>query len=97
MSLEERRELLDLAALAERALTDEYRPHGLNVGLNVGRSAGAGIPGHAHLHVVPRWDGDTNFITVIAGVRTLPEDLAVTHERLARGFARAIARPEGSA
>jgi len=97
MTAGERCELLDVAAIAERVLGEEYRPHGFNIGLNLGRSAGAGIPGHAHLHVVPRWDGDTSFMTVTAGTRTLPEDLAVTHARLARGFARAVARPEGSA
>ncbi len=97
MTPEERRELLEVATLAERVLSEEYRPHGFNMGLNLGRSAGAGIPGHAHLHVVPRWEGDTNFMTVIGGTRTLPEDLAATHERLARGFARATRRAEGPA
>ncbi|HQR46760.1 MAG TPA: HIT domain-containing protein [Thermoanaerobaculia bacterium] len=98
MTVEVRSELMEVAARAERILGDEYACHGLNVGFNLGRSAGAGIPGHAHLHVVPRWDGDTNFMTVVGGTRTLPEDLAVTRERLARGFVRAAsARPEGPA
>ena len=95
MSAAERGERMEVAAAAEVILGEEYRCHGLNVGLNLGRSAGAGVPGHAHLHVVPRWDGDTNFMTVVGRTRTLPEDLAVTRERLARGFARSAAsRPE---
>ena len=98
MSASERGELLEVAAVAERILGAEYRCHGLNVGLNLGKSAGAGVPGHAHLHVVPRWDGDTSFMTIVGGTRTLPEDLAVTRERLARGFAKAAAaRPEDPA
>jgi ATP adenylyltransferase len=94
----ERNEMMEVAAVAERVLAEEYRCQGLNVGLNLGKSAGAGVPGHAHLHVVPRWEGDTSFMTVIGGARTLPEDLAVTRERLAGGFARAAAgRAEGTA
>jgi ATP adenylyltransferase len=98
MTPAERSEMMELAALAEQVLGDEYRCDGLNAGLNLGKSAGAGVPGHAHLHVVPRWEGDTSFLTVIGGARTLPEDLAVTRERLAGGFARAAARKaEGTA
>jgi ATP adenylyltransferase len=98
MTPAERHEMMDVAAVAERVLAEEYRCHGLNVGLNLGKSAGAGVPGHAHLHVVPRWEGDTSFMTVIGGARTLPEDLAITRERLAGGFGRTSARPpEGTA
>jgi ATP adenylyltransferase len=82
----ERAELLELTALAERALEVEYAPHGLNYGLNVGRVAGAGFPGHLHLHLVPRWDGDTNFMPAIAQTRVLPEALVVTWERLRRAI-----------
>ncbi len=89
MTAEERQELIELSARAEESLRAEYRPHGLNLGLNIGRSAGAGIAGHAHLHVVPRWDGDTNFLTVAAGARTVPEELAVTYARLTARFAAA--------
>ncbi len=86
MTREERIELVDLGAACETALQAEYHPHGMNFGLNVGRSAGAGIADHAHLHVVPRWDGDTNFLTVTGGTRTVPEELAVTRSRLAARF-----------
>jgi len=78
----ERTDLLELAALAERALAAEYRPHGVNYGLNVGRVAGAGFPGHLHLHLVPRWDGDTNFMPVVGGTKVLPESLHRTWRRL---------------
>lgn len=87
MTPEERHELVDLATRLEAALREEYAPHGLNVGLNLGRSAGAGIADHAHLHVVPRWDGDTNFLTVVAGSRTVPEELPVTRAKLAARLA----------
>ncbi len=97
MTPDERRELVDLAALAEEILKADLRPHGFNMGLNLGKSSGAGVPGHAHLHVVPRWEGDTSFMTVVGGTRTVPEELAATRERLARAFAARAARPEGTA
>ncbi|MBK9088058.1 MAG: HIT domain-containing protein [Holophagales bacterium] len=78
----ERVELMDVAARLEETLRAEYSPHGLNAGLNLGRCAGAGVPGHLHLHLVPRWDGDTNFMTVLSGTRIVPEDLGVTYGRL---------------
>jgi ATP adenylyltransferase len=88
MSAAERHELADLAAAAEEVLAAAYHPHGFNEGLNIGRSAGAGVADHAHLHVVPRWDGDTNFLTVLGGTRTIPEELGATREKLAAAFAR---------
>jgi len=84
----EREDLLALLALAERALAAEYRPDGLNYGLNVGRVAGAGFPGHLHLHVVPRWNGDTNFMPVIGETRVLPESLPRTWQRLRAAIAK---------
>lgn len=82
----ERADLLELVALAERALAVEYRPHGVNYGANVGRVAGAGFPGHLHLHLVPRWDGDTNFMPVLGATKVLPESLTRTWTRLRRAI-----------
>lgn len=82
LSREERGELMDLAARLEEALRAEYAPHGLNAGLNLGRCAGAGVPGHLHLHLVPRWDGDTSFMTVLSGTRIVPEELTDTWRRI---------------
>jgi ATP adenylyltransferase len=78
-------ELTDAMTLVQRAvaaLRAEYRAEGFNVGLNQGRVAGAGIEDHLHLHVVPRWDGDHNFMTVLGDTRVLPEDLTTTWDRL---------------
>ncbi len=78
----EHRELFDGVRMAVSALRTAFAPHGVNVGINLGRGAGAGIPDHLHVHVVPRWKGDTNFMTAIANTRVLPETLASTWRRV---------------
>ena len=75
-------ELMALAARAEVALRSVYKPQGFNLGVNLGRTAGAGVLGHMHLHVVPRWNGDTNFMSVIGATKVLPEDLLETYGKL---------------
>ena len=75
-------EMIALAQASERALRQVYRPDGLNFGLNLGESAGAGVANHLHMHGLPRWSGDTNFMTVTAETRVLPETLEITLERL---------------
>jgi len=82
-------ELMQLAQLAERVLAAVYAPHGFNMGLNLGTAAGAGIADHLHMHVVPRWNGDTNFISVVGETRVLPEELPATADRLRRAFTSA--------
>jgi ATP adenylyltransferase len=80
-------ELADMMRLVQRAtdaLTAEYRVEGFNVGMNQGRAAGAGIEDHLHMHVVPRWNGDANFISVLGETRVLPETLDATWDRLRR-------------
>jgi ATP adenylyltransferase len=83
-------ELMQLTRAAELALTEAYHPQGLNVGMNIGRPAGAGVADHMHIHVVPRWSGDTNFMSVVGGVRVLPEELGQTAERLRPIFERIL-------
>jgi len=72
---EEGSEIFDLAALSVRVLKKVMRPDGFNIGINIGRAGGAGVCDHVHLHVVPRWSGDTNFMTTLAETRVVPEDL----------------------
>lgn len=85
---EELSELMALTRVAEMALTEAYAPHGLNMGLNLGKPAGAGVLDHVHMHVVPRWNGDTNFMSVVGETRVLPEELPVTADRLRPIFER---------
>ncbi|HTX36268.1 MAG TPA: HIT domain-containing protein [Bryobacteraceae bacterium] len=80
-------ELIFLAKAAEKCLRHVYHPDGINLGMNIGKSAGAGIAAHLHLHVLPRWYGDANFMTVIGETRVMPEDLETTWERLRSAFA----------
>lgn len=88
MSAEEQAELMKLTRHAEIALTEAYAPHGINVGINLGKPAGAGVLDHLHVHLVPRWNGDTNFMTVVGNVRVLPEDLSESAKKLRPIFER---------
>jgi|HubBroStandDraft_1064217.scaffolds.fasta_scaffold44465_2 ATP adenylyltransferase len=80
-------ELIDLAQKTERVLRSLYHPGGLNFGLNLGQAAGAGVANHLHMHALPRWPGDTNFMTAIGETRVLPEELSVTWKRMRAAFA----------
>jgi ATP adenylyltransferase len=80
-------EFVTLTQAAERVLTSIYSPHGFNMGLNLGKSAGAGVLDHLHMHVVPRWNGDTNFMAVVGDTRVLPEELGQTAGRVRAEFA----------
>lgn len=82
LSAEEGAAVWSAVVASVTALKAAYRPHGLNLGANLGRPAGAGIPAHFHVHCVPRWDGDTNFMTTVAGTRVLPESLPETLARV---------------
>ncbi len=82
----QRLEMMQLAARTESVLRRIYRMDGLNLGMNVGTSAGAGVVGHLHLHVVPRWQGDTNFMTVVGETRVTPETLEDSYRRIREGF-----------
>jgi ATP adenylyltransferase len=79
-------ELMHLTRQSEINLRKVYNPPGLNIGMNIGAAAGAGIAGHIHMHVLPRWLGDVNFMTTIGETRVLPEDLKTTHEKLSQAF-----------
>jgi len=84
--VEKMTEMVELLARCERALTRAYHPDGINVGANLGRSAGAGIVGHFHMHMVPRWHGDTNFMSAVGETRVVSEDLNDTYDRLQRAL-----------
>lgn len=88
---EELNEMMELTRLSEIALREAFEPQGLNVGINLGKAAGAGILEHLHIHLVPRWSGDTNFMTVIGQTRVLPQELPVTADRLRPIFERLAA------
>ena len=85
---EELGEMMGMARRLEGVLGEVYRPDGVNIGMNLGRSAGAGVLGHIHLHVVPRWSGDTNFMTVVGDTRVIPEDPVEAARRLRPHFAK---------
>jgi len=75
-------EMMDLVKRCEQALRESYDPEGFNLGMNLGRVAGAGVADHIHMHILPRWGGDTNFMSTVGETRVLPEDLMMTYEKL---------------
>lgn len=79
-------EMMRLTQTTERHIRAAYRPKGLNIGMNIGECAGAGVAGHIHMHVLPRWPGDVNFMTAVGETRVLPEDLGTTYEKLSAAF-----------
>jgi ATP adenylyltransferase len=81
-----RAEMMELTTRCIVALRAIYRPEAFNMGANIGESAGAGVKAHVHIHIVPRWAGDTNFMTVVGDVRVLPEALGRTYERVRKAF-----------
>jgi len=79
-------EMMQLAQRVEAVYRKEYKPDGMNLGMNLGRAAGAGVTGHLHLHMLPRWIGDSNFMTVTGETRVHPEDLKTAYERLSKAL-----------
>jgi ATP adenylyltransferase len=81
-----RSEMMELVSQCMVVLQKVYRPQGFNMGANIGTAAGAGVPGHVHIHIVPRWGGDTNFMSTLGETRVLPEAIEVTYQRIREGF-----------
>lgn len=95
LNTDESAEMMALVTRCEHALIESYEPGGINFGANIGRSAGAGILGHLHVHVVPRWQGDTNFMTTVGETRVVSEDLRDTFKRLKPFFDARTSRSQG--
>lgn len=83
---ETRAEMMELTSRSTTILKSIYKPQGFNIGVNMGAAAGAGVPAHIHIHIVPRWTGDTNFMSTLGQTRVLPEELEITYERIKNGF-----------
>lgn len=90
LSAAARAELMELLSQGVEVLTEIYHPEGFNIGANMGKAAGAGIPEHLHFHIVPRWNGDTNFMTAVGETRVLPEDLTETHRKIRSAFTKEV-------
>lgn len=88
LEVAEQRDMLDLVHKCLQALRHAFNPHGFNVGMNLGRVAGAGLPGHLHVHIVPRWQGDTNFMPVIAEAKVVSEALDVTYHKVRQALGK---------
>ena len=86
LDAETRAEMMELAARCMSVLRNIYKPQGFNMGANIGEAAGAGVKGHVHIHIVPRWAGDTNFMSAVGETRVLPEALEDTYRRVREGF-----------
>jgi ATP adenylyltransferase len=86
LEIETRSEMMELVTTSMRVIRAVYRPEGFNLGANIGEASGAGIAGHIHLHVVPRWGGDTNFMSALAETRVLPEELSDTYRRISSAW-----------
>lgn len=82
----EQRDMMDLVQKCIKALRQAFNPHGFNIGMNLGRVAGAGLPGHLHVHIVPRWHGDSNFMPVIADTKVVSEALDATYDKICRAL-----------
>ncbi|HOO91318.1 MAG TPA: HIT domain-containing protein [Syntrophales bacterium] len=85
---EEKLEMMELTDICVRTLKKAFSPEGFNIGMNLGKVAGAGVESHLHIHIVPRWLGDTNFTTVLGEIRVIPEDIIKTREKLSQYFPR---------
>ena len=92
---EELLEISEIIKASLKALRKVYNPHGFNVGVNIGEAAGAGVAGHVHVHIVPRWKGDSNFMLTVGGVKVLPESLDATFKKVKPAIEKALMDREG--
>ena len=90
LSSEQRANMMELTTLGDTLLRTAVNAQGTNIGMNLGRCAGAGVPGHLHMHIVPRWAGDTNFMQAVGGVRVIPEALEESYEHLSATFKKMV-------
>ncbi len=89
----ERNEIMETVNISCEVITELYKPHGINIGANIGRAAGAGVPGHIHFHIVPRWNGDTNFMPLFAEVKVISESLETAYHQLTECFRSKFSSP----